>query len=79
MFTKIPRRPLIAAAGAAILLATLSAQAQTALDEVMARKLIRIAIPTDFPPYGSVVRNIKPKGLYVEMAELIAAKLGVKV
>ena len=39
MFTKIPRRPLIAAAGAANLLATLSAQAQTAHDEVMARKL----------------------------------------
>ncbi len=28
----------------------ITAQAQTVLDEVMARKQINIAIPTDFPP-----------------------------
>jgi polar amino acid transport system substrate-binding protein len=55
------------------------AQAQSALDNVLKSKTIRIAIPTDYPPYGSVDRNMKPQGLDIDMAELIAARLGVKV
>mgnify|MGYP002145031982 CR=1 FL=1 len=50
----------------------LAAHAQTALDEVMARKQINIAIPTDFPPYGFVSTDLKPQGLDVSMAQLIA-------
>jgi polar amino acid transport system substrate-binding protein len=75
------RRTLIAAAasfavGAAV---TLPALAQTALDDVMARKTINIAIPTDFPPYGFVGTDLQPQGLDIDMARYIAAKLGVKV
>ncbi|WP_404872775.1 transporter substrate-binding domain-containing protein [Ideonella sp. A 288] len=61
------------------MLAPLAAQAQTALDDVMARKVINIAVPTDFPPYGFVGTDLKPQGLDVDMAALIAAKLGVKL
>lgn len=50
-----------------------------ALDDVMARKQINIAIPTDFPPYGFVGTDLKPQGLDIDMANFIAAKLGVKV
>jgi polar amino acid transport system substrate-binding protein len=57
----------------------LAAQAQNALDEVLAKKTILIAIPTDFPPYGFVGIDLKPQGLDVEMANYIAAKLGAKV
>ena len=57
----------------------LAAHAQTALDDVMARKQINIAIPTDFPPYGFVGTDLKPQGLDVDMANYIGAKLGVKV
>jgi polar amino acid transport system substrate-binding protein len=60
-------------------LAPLGASAQTALDDVMAKKLITIAIPTDFPPYGFVGTDLKPQGLDIDMANLIAAKLGTKV
>jgi polar amino acid transport system substrate-binding protein len=56
-----------------------SAHAQTALDDVMAKKLITIAIPTDFPPYGFVSTDLKPQGLDIDTANYIAAKLGVKV
>ena len=56
-----------------------TAQAQAALDEVMARKAINIAIPTDFPPYGFVGTDLKPQGLDVDMANYIGGKLGVKV
>jgi polar amino acid transport system substrate-binding protein len=57
----------------------LAAQAQATLDEVMAKKLIRIAIPTDFPPYGFVSTDLKPQGLDIDMANLIGAKLSVPV
>lgn len=56
-----------------------AAHAQTALDDIMKSKEIRIAVPTDFPPYGSVGTDLKPQGLDVDVANYIAAKLGVKV
>ena len=62
-----------------LLFTTHAAQAQAALDEVMAKKLITIAIPTDYPPYGFVTTDMKPQGLDIDMANLIATKLGVKV
>ncbi|WP_343635463.1 transporter substrate-binding domain-containing protein [Roseateles sp.] len=72
----LPRR-LLLAAGLGLL--ALGAQAQTALDTITKSKTIKIAIPTDYPPYGFVGPDMKPQGLDVAMAELIAAKLGVKV
>jgi len=62
-----------------VLIAGAPAQAQTALDDVLAKKTIQIAIPTDFPPYGFVGTDLKPQGLDVDMAGLIANKLGVKL
>ena len=55
------------------------AWSQGALEEVIARKQIAIAIPTDSPPYGFVGTDLQPRGLDVDMAKLIADKLGVKV
>jgi polar amino acid transport system substrate-binding protein len=55
------------------------AHAQTALDDIMKSKEIRIAIPTDFPPYGFVGTDLKPQGLDIDVANYIAAKLGAKV
>ncbi|MHB1669940.1 MAG: transporter substrate-binding domain-containing protein [Thiomonas sp.] len=66
------------------LLATLTlvvsapARADDTLAAVMAKKSIAIGIPTDFPPFGFVGTDFKPNGLDVEVAKLIAAKLGVK-
>ena len=73
------RRILVAALTAFCTAAAAPAFAQTALDEVMAKKTITIAIPTDFPPYGFVGTDLKPQGLDIDMANYIGAKLGVKV
>ena len=74
------KRHLIATGITLALAATVGhAQAQTALDGVMKAKLIKIAIPTDFPPYGFVGIDLQPQGLDVDMAKLIADKMGVKV
>jgi polar amino acid transport system substrate-binding protein len=53
--------------------------AQTALDDILKAREIRIAIPTDFPPYGFVGTDLKPQGLDIDVANYIATKLGVKV
>ena len=55
------------------------ATAQTALDDVMKTKLLKVAIPTDSAPYGYVGTDLKPIGLDIEMANYIGAKLGVAV
>jgi polar amino acid transport system substrate-binding protein len=72
------RRHLVALVAGAALVCSSAAQAQGALDAVMAKKQINIAVPTDFPPYGFVGVDLAPQGLDVDMARLIAAKLGVK-
>jgi polar amino acid transport system substrate-binding protein len=54
------------------------ALAQTALDDVLKAKTVKIGIPTDYPPYGFVGPDLKPIGLDIDVATLIAAKLGVK-
>ena len=56
-----------------------TSHAQTALDDIMKNKEIKIGIPTDFPPYGFVGADLAPRGLDVEMANYIAGKLGAKV
>lgn len=56
-----------------------AAQAQTALDDITKAKLVKIAIPSDFPPYGFVGTDLQPQGLDVDMAKYIADKLGVKL
>jgi polar amino acid transport system substrate-binding protein len=71
------RRPLVLAA--LLVGCSVTAHAQGALDGIVAKKSITIAIPTDFPPYGFVGVDLKPQGLDIDMANYIGAKLGVKV
>lgn len=75
MTATFSRRLLVAGLS---LLALGAAQAQTALDSITKSKTIKIAIPTDYPPYGFVGPDMAPQGLDVAVAQLIAAKLGVK-
>ena len=77
---KLNKRLFIASTLAMVTLAaTGTAQAQAALDNVMKTKTIKIAVPTDFPPYGFVGTDLQPQGLDVDMARYIATKLGVKI
>jgi polar amino acid transport system substrate-binding protein len=55
------------------------ARAQDALARIIASKTLRVAVPTDYPPYGFVGPDMVPRGIDIEMANIIAAKMGVKV
>lgn len=77
---KTTKRQLFAlAASLAVLTLAAPAYAQSALETIERNKLIRIAIPTDFPPYGFVGVTLQPQGLDIDMANLIGEKMGVKV
>jgi polar amino acid transport system substrate-binding protein len=49
------------------------------LDEIIYGGVIRIAVPKDFPPFGSIGAGGKLEGYDVDVAELIAKDLGVKL
>jgi polar amino acid transport system substrate-binding protein len=72
-------KALIGIAAAFVLAVATPAIAQNVLTDVMTNKVIRIGIPTDFPPYGSVGTDMEPQGLDIDMANYIGAVLGVKV
>lgn len=54
------------------------AHAEDTLSAIQAKKSISIGIPTDFPPYGFMGTDFKPQGMDIDVANLIAEKLGVK-
>ena len=76
----INRRTLLAAASLAF--ATIAAAAPASADAlatITERKVLRVAVPQDFPPFGSVGTDMTPQGYDIDMAKLIAEKLGAKL
>jgi polar amino acid transport system substrate-binding protein len=72
------RRIFLALALFAGVAAAAPAQAD-ALAKIKSAGVLKVAVPQDFPPFGSVGPDLKPLGYDVDMAELIAKKLGVKL
>lgn len=56
-----------------------SAAQADAVSDITARGTLRVAVPQDFPPFGSVGTDMQPQGYDIDMAKLIADKMGVKV
>jgi polar amino acid transport system substrate-binding protein len=74
------RRNLFAAAGLVLAAFTTSAPAHAdALSDIKARGSIRVAVPQDAPPFGTVGPDMQLQGLDIDMAKLIGEKMGVKV
>ncbi len=49
-----------------------------ALEGIMKAGVIKVAVPQDFAPFGSAGPDLKPIGYDIDMANYIAAQLGVK-
>lgn len=74
------RSTLLACIGVlSALLTSPAVAADDALSKLLSRKVIRVAVPTDYPPYGFVGTDMVPKGYDIDMANIIATKLGVKL
>lgn len=70
---------LILAVLLAGLFAVLPASAAGDLQEIINRGVVRIGVPIDVPPFGSVDARNEAVGLDVDMAKKIAEALGVKL
>ena len=50
-----------------------------ALEDISKAGVLKVAVPQDFPPFGSVGPDMKPRGLDIDTAQLLADKLAVKL
>ena len=66
-------------AAIAMITAPLAGASAGALDTIKEAGVLKVAVPQDFPPFGSVGTNMQPKGYDIDMAALIASDLGVKL
>lgn len=77
-----PRRAFLRCALAATALAAAglgTAAHADVLANIQKAGVVRIAIPQDFPPFGSLGTDLKLQGYDIDMANLVAKELGVKV
>lgn len=70
---------LLLGLGAAALAFAMQTAGAEALDDVVKAGVLKVAVPQDFPPFGSVNAEMKPQGLDIDVAALIARKMGVKL
>ncbi|EOG5612642.1 ABC transporter substrate-binding protein/permease [Klebsiella pneumoniae] len=73
------KKLLIALAGAACLLSSVSAAQADQLQDIEKRGVIRIAVPQDFPPFGSVGTDLQPQGYDIDMARYLAKSMKLKL
>lgn len=75
------RRTFLACAAALGLAAVTAAgpAAADALADITARGTLRVAVPQDFPPFGSAGLDMQPMGYDIDMANAIGERMGVKV
>ena len=73
------KKSMLAAAFALATAAQVTPVHADALDSIMAAKVIKVAVPQDFAPFGSAGLDLKPQGYDIDMANLIGKALGVKV
>ena len=69
---------LLTALFASLMLSQAPAQAN-GLEDIVARGTLKVAVPQDFPPFGSVGPDMKPRGLDIDTAKLLADQLKVKL
>lgn len=50
-----------------------------ALSEIEERGTLRVAVPQDFPPFGSVGTDLQPRGYDIDMAQYLADEMGVEL
>lgn len=56
-----------------------SAARADGLDTIKKNGVLRVAVPQDFPPFGTVGPDLKPRGYDIDTAALLAKEMGVKL
>ena len=71
-------KPMLAIAFGLMSATAVQARAD-ALADIQKAGVVRIGVPQDFAPFGSVNTDLQLQGLDIDVAKLIAQKMGVKV
>jgi len=67
-------------AGTLIALSAVTGTTQASvLEEINERGLVRVAVPQDFPPFGSVDTSMQPQGYDIDVARYIANAMDVEL
>jgi len=69
----------VAALGAVLLMAQATSVMADQLQEIQQRGVLRVAVPQDFPPFGSVGTDLQPQGYDIDMAQYLADKMKLKL
>ena len=72
-------RILAAALAAAALLVNAAAARADAFADIIKNGTLRVAVPLDVPPFGSMSPDRKPEGFDIDLATMVGKALGVKV
>ncbi|NWA39264.1 transporter substrate-binding domain-containing protein [Pseudomonas reactans] len=70
---------LLAWVGAAMLVFQASSVMADQLQDIQKRGVLRVAVPQDFPPFGSVGKDLQPEGYDIDMAHYLADKMKLKL
>jgi polar amino acid transport system substrate-binding protein len=73
------RRLMALTAAAVSLLAAAPSAVADKLEDIIQSGVIKVAVPADFPPFGSVGKSGQAEGYDIEVAKLVARDLGVKL
>ena len=73
------RLPTLAALVSLIVGMTVQPANADQLDSIRAAHVLRVAVPEDYPPFGSPGADMKLQGYDIDMANLLAKTIGVEV
>lgn len=75
----IMKKSLMAVAAAALLMIQTGSALADQLQEITQRGVLRVAVPQDFPPFGSVGTDLQPQGYDIDMAKYLASQMKLKL
>ncbi|WP_246876020.1 transporter substrate-binding domain-containing protein, partial [Pantoea ananatis] len=70
---------LMAVAAAAVLMVQAGNVLADQLQYIQKRGVLRVAVPQDFPPFGSVGTDLQPQGYDIDMAKYLAKQMKLKL
>lgn len=73
------KKRFLAIVGAALMFTQLGQAMADQLQDIEKRGVIRIAVPQDFPPFGSVGTDLQPQGYDIDMAKYLAKQMKLKL
>ncbi len=70
---------LLSLAGAVLLVVQAGQAMADQLQDIEKRGVLRVAVPQDFPPFGSVGTDLQPEGYDIDMAHYLATAMKLKL